>query len=211
MSAGVLSTLFVYADLVLLYWIGGAQGLVVAQQSTAALRWLLAGFFIQSLALIPAIFCEGMGRPALNNSFAVASAVIHVPLVLVLVPRLGITGAALALFINGSVQTVVFIGLASWRIAKVTPADLFARSVARPLAAVGLAGGFGYLIRPMVHGPGSLALALLLTAAAYLLASVLVGAVKTEDLAHLDRFFQRLPAWFPGRTTLLRTAPTMER
>src|ERR1700704_4783260 len=45
------------------FWIGGAQGVVVAHASSGAFRWLLAALLIQSLAVIPVIFCEALGKP----------------------------------------------------------------------------------------------------------------------------------------------------
>jgi O-antigen/teichoic acid export membrane protein len=201
-SAPILTTLFVYADLVLLYWIGGSQGQLVSQQATPAMRWLVAAFFIQSLAVIPSIFCEAQGRPEINNGFAIASAVIHVPLVLMLVPRLGIAGAAVALFLNSAIQTVGFILVASRRILNVRPYELLTQAFARPIIASGLVGLTALTLRPFVHGRLSLALVLLVTPLLFYGWAILLSVLTREDLGYLAPVVQRLPRWLPGRRTV---------
>jgi len=101
--------LFVFADAILRAWIGGDPGRALAIEGSATLRWLAAASLIQAIAVVPVIVSEAAGKPEVNNGFAVASAIINVPLVLILVPRLGIEGAAIAYFINSATQTVVFI------------------------------------------------------------------------------------------------------
>jgi O-antigen/teichoic acid export membrane protein len=202
----VLTTLFVYADLVLAYWIGGAQGRLVAQQATPALRWLLAAYVIQAMAAVPAIFCEAQGRPEINNGFAVASALIHVPLVLLLVPRLGIVGAAIALFLNGSLQTIWFIVLASRRIAQVGALELVRRAFARPILAGVLLALAAWAFRPFIQGRLSLAIALLATPMIFYVWAVLISVLTGEDLGYLAPVVQRFPRWLPGRDSVLRSA-----
>jgi O-antigen/teichoic acid export membrane protein len=205
-AAPVLVTLFVYADLVLLYWIGGAQGRLVADQATLTLRWLLVAFFIQALAAVPSIFCEAQGRPEINNGFAVASALVHVPLVLLLVPRLGITGAAVALFVNGSVQTAGFILVASRRVAHVGPIELLRYAFARPIIAAGLFGLAAFTLRPLIHGRLSLAAALLLTPLIFYAWAIVLSRLTGEDLGYVSAVAEHLPRWLPGRRIVLRSA-----
>ncbi len=185
--------LFIFADAIIRAWIGGEQGRLLAIEGSTTLRWLAAASLIQAIAIVPVIVSEAAGRPEVNNGFAVASAIINVPLVLILVPRLGIEGAAIAFFINSATQTVVFIFYAARRFAQVDVRRLVSESLLRPLIAAGLAGVVGALVHPFVTGVGSLFLALLLVSALYALAVRLVSAITSEDLDYLAAFFRRLP------------------
>lgn len=204
LAAPLFVILFVFADFVLLYWIRGPQGHLIAGEASATFRWLLAAAFIQSLASVQVVFCEGSGKPEVSNGFAVASAVFNVPLVLLLVPRFGIMGAAVALFINTATQTTVFMAFASHWLARVSPRELFIGALARPIAAASLAGGVAYLSRPAVHGLLSLGAAALVALLIYLVAATLMGAVTEAELAYLYHITERLPLWFPGRSSVLR-------
>jgi O-antigen/teichoic acid export membrane protein len=198
LSTLTLSIIFVFADLLLQYWIHGAHGVLVARESTAALRWLAIAFMIQSVAAVPAVFSEALGKPEINNSFAVAGAIIHVPLVLLLVPRLGITGAAVALCLNSATQTVAFVIVASRKLADVSVWELLRSSITRPLVAACLASALGFVLRGMVHGLFSLGLAAVCMALAYLVFALGVTAITRDDLRYARRVSRMLPARLQG-------------
>jgi O-antigen/teichoic acid export membrane protein len=185
--------IFVFADWVIRAWIGGEAGRTLASEGAATFRWLAAAYLIQSLAIVPATASEAAGRPEVNNGFAIISAVINVPLVLILVPRLGIEGAAIAYFANSATQTVVFIFYAAHRFAAVEPWQLIRESLARPLIAAALTGAVGWLMRPFVSGPITLVLVVLVGLALYAIAVRLVSAITTEDFEYLAPFADRLP------------------
>jgi O-antigen/teichoic acid export membrane protein len=182
----VLLLLFVLAEPTLQFWIGGAQGAQVAQAGAPAFRWLLAALLIQSVAIIPVTFCEALGKPEINNSFAVASALIHIPLVLLLVPRFGITGAGIALFLNSATQTVIFIVYASRRLFHVGLGELLVRTFLRPLAAAALTAALAYVAaRPLIQNRITLILALAILPIVYLGVAFVLAAITRDDLARL--------------------------
>lgn len=199
----VLTGLFVFADLLLRYWIGGAEGAHVAATSTATMRWLLIAFWIQALAAIPAIFCEALGRPEINNGFSVAGAIMHVPLVLLLVPRMGITGAALALAINSATQTSVFILFASRRVAGVFPKELLSAALARPTVASAITVAVGLLVHGWIHSVPALALSFGGMLLFYLAVCLALSAVTREDVDTVAIVIDGLPVHFPGRDGLV--------
>jgi O-antigen/teichoic acid export membrane protein len=127
-----------------------------------------------------------------------------VPLVLVLVPSLGIVGAALALFINSITQTVVFILIASVRIVGVSVRELFFVALRGPLLALFTTGAIGYALRFLVQDLLSLLLMLLVMPFVHLGAAILMGAITKDDLVYLRRVVGWLPQWFPGRKSLLK-------
>jgi O-antigen/teichoic acid export membrane protein len=184
----MLLLLFALAEPTLRYWIGGAQGLQVAQASAPAFRWLLAALLIQSVAIIPVTFCEAMGKPEINNSFAVASAIIHIPLVLLLVPRFGITGAAIALFLNSATQTVIFIIYASRTLFHVSLGELLRETFVRPLAAAAITAALAYFaVKPLIQNRLTLVLALVLLPIVYLALAWLFSAIRRDDLARISQ------------------------
>jgi O-antigen/teichoic acid export membrane protein len=193
-AAPTFGVLFVFADAIIRSWIGGETGRLIAVEGSGTLRWLAAASLIQAIAVVPVIVSEASGKPEINNGFAVLSAIINVPLVLLLVPRLGIEGAAIAYFANSATQTVVFIFYAARRFAQVTPRQLLAESVARPMLAAGVACGVGALVRPMVTGVVTLLLALLLVAAIYVVLVRLISAITREDRDYLAAFVSHLPS-----------------
>jgi len=200
----MLLLLFVLAEPTLQFWIGGAQGVQVAHVSGAAFRWLLAALLIQSIAIIPVTFCEALGKPEINNSFAVASALIHIPLVLILVPRFGITGAAMALFFNSATQTLTFIIYASRRLFQVSLIQLLRQTFVRPLGAASITAALAYVAaRPLIHNRISLVLTLALAPLLYLAIAFLLSAVRREDLVYAVALVERLPAWLPARDRII--------
>jgi O-antigen/teichoic acid export membrane protein len=188
--------LFVFADSTIRAWIGGEEGRVLAIEGAPTLRWLAAATLIQALSIVPSVISEAMGKPEVNNGFAVASALINVPLVLLLVPRLGIEGAAIAYFINSATQTVFFVFYAARRFASLRPGQLVSESVLRPLAAAMVIGAIGWLLRPMVTGAGSLVIVVLALVVLYAAVVRLVSAITKDDLDYLEPFVRRLPRPF---------------
>jgi O-antigen/teichoic acid export membrane protein len=186
-------TLFVFADSVIQAWIGGEPGRILAMEGATTLRWLAAASLLQAIAVVPIIISEAAGKPEINNGFAVASAIVTIPLVLILVPRLGIEGAAMAFFITSSTLLVAFVLYASRRFAQVGPLELVSESLLRPLVAAGLAGAVGVLIHPFVTGLPSLVVAVLLVLSLYVLAVRLVSALTPDDMGYLAPFVRRLP------------------
>ena len=84
--------LVVFAPEILRLWLGP----LYEQEATWALRALAVGVFVNALAHIPAVFLYATGRPDLPAKLHMAEVVIHLPLTILLVSRLGVTGAAVA-------------------------------------------------------------------------------------------------------------------
>lgn len=72
-----------------------------------ALRWLLIAAAVWSAGAIVISGLKGLGHPGLSTIARLASAVVTVVGLLVLLPRMGITGAAIASLIGYSVMFVV--------------------------------------------------------------------------------------------------------
>ncbi len=75
--------------------------------ATPALRWLLVAAAVWSAGAIVISGLKGLGYPGLSTIARLASAVVTVIGLLVLLPRMGITGAAIASLIGYSVMFLV--------------------------------------------------------------------------------------------------------
>jgi O-antigen/teichoic acid export membrane protein len=93
----------VFADDILRLWLNDA----FAAHGTTVLRLMAVAMWAISVASLDAVSIEGWGRPWLTTVFMAAAGAINVVGLLVLVPRFGITGAAVA----AAVAHVLLAGL----------------------------------------------------------------------------------------------------
>jgi O-antigen/teichoic acid export membrane protein len=85
-----------FARDILHLWLGP----VFAAKSTAPMQLLALATFLTALSILPYGLLQGAGRPDLTALFHLVELPIHVALVWVLVSRMGITGAAIAVTIR---------------------------------------------------------------------------------------------------------------
>lgn len=181
-AAPALLLMCVDADAILRIWIGGAQGALVASEATAAARWLLIAFLIQALGAVPAMYCEALGRPEVNNGFSVASAILHVPLVLILLHPLSIAGASVALVVTGLCLTLPFVIYTTAVVLQISIRQLLAAAVSRPLTAALITGAIAAAVRLLVGSDLAVVLLIVPLGFVYLVVAVLVGAIKVGEL-----------------------------
>jgi O-antigen/teichoic acid export membrane protein len=158
--------LFVLGPDLFRLWMGDA----FAQNTTAMVRILVLGIFANALAPIPYNLLQALGRPDLTGKFHLAELPLYVGLCVLLIPRWGITGAALASTIRLALDSVLLF----WAAGKYCHCSLrrfWWRSFPR-IALVGSVLGLAMLaIRSAFDGPlvrlglGLLALAIWLLAA----------------------------------------------
>jgi O-antigen/teichoic acid export membrane protein len=83
---------FIYARELLLQWVGSA----FATTSFGTLRLLILTYAALALTALPYYLAFGIGRPQVAALFNVVTAAINVVLIVILVPRYGLIGAAAA-------------------------------------------------------------------------------------------------------------------
>ena len=71
-------------------------GVDFADKSTAAFQILAVGVLFNSIAQIPCVLIQGLGRPDITAKFHLIELVLYIPLVWLLVSTMGITGGGLA-------------------------------------------------------------------------------------------------------------------
>jgi O-antigen/teichoic acid export membrane protein len=97
--------LVMFAEKILAFWMGAEFAL----HGTATLQFLAIAFFLASFAAVPGVFVEGLGRPGIPAFYAAISAVLNLGFALVLIPRWGIVGPALALILNSLITIPLFL------------------------------------------------------------------------------------------------------
>ena len=75
---------------------------------------LAAGFLVNSLAIIPAAFLQGTGRPDIPAKFHLLELPIHVVLSWLLITRWGIAGAAMAWTSRVTLDALLLIAATWW-------------------------------------------------------------------------------------------------
>jgi O-antigen/teichoic acid export membrane protein len=95
----------------LAWWLGPET----AARAGTAFRLLLGAVLLTSIVHIPFAFLQAAGRPDVTARIHVLEVAIHVPVVLVLVQRFGITGAAMAWALR-SVMDALLVFLAAARV-----------------------------------------------------------------------------------------------
>jgi len=83
--------LFVFGPALLGVWLGPE----FAREAGTAFRILSAGIFLSGLAVLPLALLYGAGRPDLPAKINLLQTAVHIPLTILLVRALGITGAAI--------------------------------------------------------------------------------------------------------------------
>jgi len=113
-------------------WLGAGYGDAArAASALAALLW------INVLTSTGAIIVRGVGRPWIEGRYHLISMALHLPLSLILIPRIGFAGGLAAMLVSGTVGTAWFL----WRFHRLLgePFGAFARDAILPPAVASLA------------------------------------------------------------------------
>jgi O-antigen/teichoic acid export membrane protein len=172
---------FIFAREILLEWVGSG----FATTSFGTLRLLILTFAVLSLAALPYLLTLGFGRPQISAWFNVATAVINVALIVILIPRYGIIGAAAAYL--ASTVTVPFLIIFVERRLLELEASPWPSLIGRlSIVAIGQAV-MCLLLRPLVDGlPQLLGMLALCVAVAPLLA-LATRYITPQDRATIRR------------------------
>jgi O-antigen/teichoic acid export membrane protein len=110
-----------FAPDILRFWLGPAFEL----RSTGVMRWLMLGVLINSLAFLPFTLLQGLGRADLTGKLHLVELPLYLALLVPLIQRYGIDGAAVAWCLRVTADLAALFWLAS-RVAGESGASLFA-------------------------------------------------------------------------------------
>ncbi|MBI5240649.1 MAG: hypothetical protein HY926_09265 [Elusimicrobia bacterium] len=174
--------LFVLAPQFLTLWLGGE----FASRGAWPLRLLLSAYFLHLLGTMPLAASYGLGRPSSALAWQICQAAISVGAWFFLIPRLGITGAALGLLTAQALTAPPYALLVSRSLFSMGPAEYLGTIVLRPLAAGGVFVLFLWPLRGWAWAwPTLLTLAGISTVLYYAVGFRLLAAEERMTLAKL--------------------------
>jgi O-antigen/teichoic acid export membrane protein len=100
----------VFAHQLLQLWLGAD----FAARSTAVLQIFCVGVLVNSIAFVPFVLLQGLGRPDVTGKLHLLELPIYAVALAILLPRMGLTGAALAWSFRLLVDACLLFGAASW-------------------------------------------------------------------------------------------------
>ncbi len=158
--------LTVYSDRILEHWLGPD----FAAEGALSLRLLTSAFFVMLMTQPATDVARGTGRPEIGAGIAACDAAVVAALCMILVPRLGIDGAALAILVGTGIGSVVFVFVVQVWILKVTARELLA-SLLRPTLASAVYAAILCGLRPAATGLLPLAVIATVALGAYTVAT----------------------------------------
>lgn len=167
---------FIFAREILLEWVGSA----FAAKSFGTMRILILTYAMLSLTALPYYLTLGFGRPRISALFNVATAGINIALIVVLVPRYELVGAAVA-YLASTVTVPAFIFYVERRVLEL-PSSPWPLLLTRLTLIVAAQAGLCMLLRPLGTGLAEV-LGLLLVC----VLSAPALALVTGYLTHQDR------------------------
>ena len=132
--------------------IGVWMGTSFAQKTSSVLQILAFGVLVNALAPVPYSLLQALGRPDLTGKFHLLELPVYVAMCLLLIPRLGIAGAALASTVRFSLDAALLF----WAVGKYCRCSLrnFWIGVFPTILMLGVVLGLGLLaIRLFVRDP----------------------------------------------------------
>jgi O-antigen/teichoic acid export membrane protein len=186
-----------YASPILTAWVGAS----FAARASAIFAVLAIGYGLSAIVGIPAQASDATGHQRWTAGFAVASAMIQLTLALVLVPRYGPIGAAIALVINTVTQGTLFVWLVHHRFLHVSTLTLMRTVVLRPLlASVGL-GLFVLVTRGYLHNTALLLVTMAFAGVLYAGLTLVLGVWTKDEVLRAKQLARSAWAaiWSRGR------------
>lgn len=140
----VMAIFFIFAPQILSLWLGPE----FAEKSSLSLRILSLAYFIAALSAPGVVAADAFGKPQISALFAVISATINLVAAFILIPKMGIEGAAYALLINFVAQVPVFLYIVHKKLVKVETSEYLKKSLFKPLIAGVVAG---LMVIPLIN------------------------------------------------------------
>jgi O-antigen/teichoic acid export membrane protein len=101
-------TLIVFSQPILQFWLGGD----FPTKSDLVFKLLAAAAFVQAICFVPLTSLQAMGRPDVTTKYYLAEIPVYIGLCFLLIPWLGVAGAAWAYLVRLIVNALCFLWLA---------------------------------------------------------------------------------------------------
>ncbi|MBN1995825.1 MAG: oligosaccharide flippase family protein [Anaerolineae bacterium] len=184
-STFVCVTIFSFSSPILRIWIDTD----FAQTSTWVLKLLTLGWYFISWSIIAYIFLDGFGKPHLISFSNILTAIVNVTAVLVLVPRYGIIGAAIAGLLY--LHTLAFIYYVEKNLLHLNSWRLFHHVYLKIWFAGLVIGIIDYLLLPFTSNFLNLICIVTLGGGVYLLVVLVLGIFDERDKKIAQRYLHQ--------------------
>jgi O-antigen/teichoic acid export membrane protein len=181
------AVLLIYASQIMRYWLDP----LYETHSSHILMILAVANLLFALTTAPGLMLEAANRIRASTIFAWFSAACNVALLAILVPTIGLDGAAWAVFANAATQVPLYIYYAHSRVLDITLRDLFTASLARPFAGVVILAPAMIWARGQVNNLGELVVLCLVSLAGYFAVTALIGTYDERDRSAFKGLFRR--------------------
>lgn len=178
--------LVVMPEQVLRLWMGAE----FAERGAASMLLLAVGSCCQGAAMAPAMVLMGIGMARLIAVITLGAGAISTGLCILLIPRLGITGAAAA-YAASMAAMVAPLYVYSCIRTRCGAVELLNNGIGRPLLAGAVNLGVLWIARSAAGGRAGLILVALAGVAVYAVALVVFKAVNADDIALAKSFLER--------------------
>lgn len=184
----ILAIFFIGAELLLNLWLGKE----FAREGSSVLKIFAVSYFFIAASAAPVVFSEGMNRPKIPAIFGAFGALISLTAALILIPKFGINGAALALLINCVLQVPIFVWYVSRIIIKVSIFKLLKISYIKPVFSTFIASVISFYFFNSTTSLINLFLGLLTFGISYLVLNALFQTFDEKDKLAVKFFLAKL-------------------
>ncbi len=171
------SPVIVLSTQIMTIWMGADYSV----KSSAVLVILTLSVVFNSLGIIPYYILDGIGMPGVNAKVAILTAIMNISLCLLLIPRLGLIGAALSNLAN-FLLVLLNMSVVDHNIMHFGVKRILGKTCIKPLAAGLIQATFTYYILvPFIKGRISLLLVIFVSMIIYYMVSFLFKAFNADD------------------------------
>ncbi len=159
------------------HWMGAEYAL----KSSSILAILTVSSVFISMTAIPSFILYGIGMPGINAKFAMLSAILNICLCFILIPSIGLQGAAIANLAN-LILVILYLITVDRTIIKIGIKQFAREVLLKPLAvSIIQALIIYYIFMPYIKGLMSLAIVILVSVGIYYSVSLLTNVLNPED------------------------------
>ena len=181
------AVMFFYSSEIMRFWLGPS----FERHSSKILMILAVANLFFALSTIPGLILEAKNRIRVTTIFSWLSATTNAVLLAVLVPTIGVEGAAWAVLGNAAIGVPLFLYYAHTRELSIGVHELVRKSLVRPFVGVVVLSPLMIWSRARVENLGELAALCVATVIAYFAVTALIGTYDDRDWMALRTFFRR--------------------
>lgn len=185
----LMSCLFIFSDQIIGFWLGNNY----ISRSAPVLRILTPAYFVAAMSAPGVVATDALNMPQIATLFSSVSAVINLSTALILIPKLGIEGAAWALLINFIVQVPVFLMVVHKKLIKISNLEVIRACLIKPISAGIIASVVAYIFSKQLDNVViQLFWGLFIFGTIYLAANFFLGTFDIREKRAILYFLKRI-------------------